>query len=64
VSENGTESLRLVELGASMTMNGPVGPAHESEHRRSAGKPNNNNSRFNPSVTTLIIRGLTRMLRH
>lgn len=57
MSENGTESLRLVELGASMTMNGPVGPAHESEHRRSGGtdfgKPNNHNSRLNPNIMKL-----------
>jgi hypothetical protein len=40
-----------------MTTNGPVGPTNESEHRRSGGtdfgKPNDHNSRFNPSITTL-----------
>jgi hypothetical protein len=54
VSENGAESLKLLERGASLTMNGPLGPVHESEIRRSGGtdfgKPNNRNSRFNPSI--------------
>jgi len=58
VSENGAASLKLVERGASMMINRPVGPARESEHRRNGGtdfgKPNNHNPRFNSSIMTLV----------